>query len=421
MHIMRSLMRRSFAAVCHLSRSVGHHRLPCWIAIIVAVFSPGSAFGQTILEIPPERALSANGLVLFQGTPPNGTDSETILLDSLGLHLVWDPTGTDTWNGQQGWTYLAFGTVSPSSLSGWNVMDRDTNEWASLTNGASLHGLTWQSTLANAVTKGMKRFFIPPPRSTHDLFVVQPLPDGTASVTPLTKASLSLHVQSDQGGGTGTDQSHATAIALIDPSRSFWVVDLSEDPPLRSADNVLDLVKTNWTVTQTPWVRVSFYLDPHLAGQRFTIHHRPDGGAEQMHSMEATPVASAVETLQWNGQPLSVSENGCTIVSTVVPHLSDVWLTRNINTYASGTGDIYTSTTTAFSSDFLNWVMFGTYPEPVWQTVSIQVNQSLETPQLYIQQPGGVFPLTRAAGVSELPDYTSEGYDNTFDAGCRGK
>ncbi|MHA3771624.1 hypothetical protein ACXR0O_08815 [Verrucomicrobiota bacterium sgz303538] len=276
-------------------------------------------------------------------------------------------------------------------------------EWVGYAGSVSplvLSPLGW-STLAG--NDQLQVFQVDANRAGHTFVLCQPDQAGNPSLWFNTSTSTELNRLNQQGvfawpsGATSFE-----AYALYDPTKPFWLVDLSSQPPVRSSVNEIDLVSTPWTheANLVPLVEIAinlYYANSDQVGRHFTLHSRFVGGVEQLQSLQAVA----------DGNNISVKG--------VVAAGAEFWLTRDADQAVALNPRVLSfdgTTSTTYEAEYLPPLP---PPPPPSATVQIRVleprplHYSYSVNQYYAESEEWVSRLPVGSGPISVYNYDDGG------------
>lgn len=214
-------------------------------------------------------------------------------------------------------------------------------------------------------------FFLSEARAGHVLILCQPASPGGAAVS----YPVSIQTWTYQNGGAQGQAFEGSA--SYDPLKTWWLVDLSETPALRSPDGESDVSRDSlWTIdySRYPLVPVTLYLEGREAGHRFTVHSRMQGSPEMMVSATAQSGSATGWPADGGGWIYDSGGNYCEVpsgsasITASVATGFDFWVTRDADSVSTqpALGGVFTAALTGpagNSPDFI-WLVYGVFPDP---------------------------------------------------------
>src|SRR4030095_1554993 len=208
------------------------------------------------------------------------------------------------------------------------------------------------------------RFLLPPWAAGHSLALAQVDSNGAVYNTPLN-ITANIWIPDGEGGNY-----FPKAMATYDPSRTYWVADLTDRK--KSTIGETDLRNVTWEpdYSQYPLVEAVCYLEGRELGHKYSVCSWVNSDQMIGASVTATPVPSSGPAdgylpPTWSTQGTFQVPPGSANLRFTVGEGMSFYIYRDADL-------ISTSTFVANPSTSLNWSLFGIFPDPPNRQTTLQ-------------------------------------------------
>jgi hypothetical protein len=342
-------------------------------------------------------------LILFSCLAPISLHAEWVNLRIIAPVTYLGETVTDAYGGNAG----AFSyEIGNAVLTGYGADTNDEGFSLQLNTGFDFTIIDHAAVIAAASNNGdiwlgqwqfnslpgqipIVRFLLPPWTANYSLALAQVDSNGAVYNAPLNITEVFLPYGPDSG------DYYPKAVATYDPSRPFWIVDLTNRRKSPAGDTDPRFVMWETDYAQYPLVDVYLYLEGCEAGHKFTVYSWADNGPVMATSVYASTgvVAQSINAYlppTWTTVDTFAVPGSSAYLHCLVGEGMSFYVVRDAEGFQ--VPPVTAGNFVADSSLSLNWSLFGTFPDPPDRTlegVSFRVNADRSSHQFSVRMSDG--------------------------------